>query len=266
MRTTPSLAAAVLLALAAPAAAFTAREVIDRAQQKNGFSTWKDRTLSAVMKSYDGDAFTRERTFDASEQTDPRGEHKTFLEFTGPADVQGTTFLHLSPRGDKDQQWLWSPQTRRSRRLGEAQQDENFFGSDLSYRDLELIVRIQQWTDADSTASLLPEEPIDGRPCHVVELTPKNREFSYSRYRLWFDTAELMLWRVDVYDAGDREKIVKRVALRRYERLQGYATALEADVRNVPANTHTHIVLQDVKYDTGVGEDTFTLANLAKGQ
>jgi len=34
------------------------------------------------------------------EQTDPRGEHRTFMEFTAPSDVNGTLFLHLSPRGD----------------------------------------------------------------------------------------------------------------------------------------------------------------------
>jgi outer membrane lipoprotein-sorting protein len=255
-----------MLALSAQAAALTGREVIDQAQQKHGFSTWRDRTQSAQMQSYAGDTLARERTFDVAEQTDPHGDHKTFLHFTGPTDVQGATFLHLSPRRERDQQWLWTPGTRRARRLAEAQQDENFFGSDLSYRDLELIVRIQQWTDADSTATLLREEVVDGKPCHVVELLPGNDEFPYSRYRLWFDAADLLLWRVDVYDANDREQVRKRITLRGYERVQGFATAMEAEVRNVPADTRTRMQLRDVRYDRGVSEDTFTLANLSRGQ
>jgi len=123
------------------------------------------------------------------------------MEFTGPSDVTGTLFLHLSPRGDTDQQWLWTPATRRARRLADAQRDENFMGTDLSYRDLELIVRIQQWNDAESTATLLPEETLDGKACQVVELMPKNQEFSYSKYRLWFGKDDALLEQVEVYDA-----------------------------------------------------------------
>lgn len=256
----------LLLACAAPAAAASGREVIDNAQKKHGFSTWKDRTLSCVMESYDGDTLARERTFDVSEQTDPRGDHKTFLNFTGPLDVKGTMFLHISPRGERDQQWLWSPSTRRVRRLAEAQQDENFFGSDLSYRDLELIVRIQQWNDSESTATLLPDETLDGKPCQVVELVPRNDEFAYTRYRLWFEASSALLLRVDVYDPDDREKVLKRVTLAKFERVQNYTTALEADVRNVPADTHTLIKTRDAKYDTGISEGVFSLANLSKGE
>ncbi len=266
MRARPFSVLLAVLATWTPATALTGRDVIDQAQQKHGFSTWRDRTQSVAMETYDGDTLARERTFDVAEQSNPRGEHRTFIHFTGPTDVRGATFLHLSPRGERDQQWLWTPASRKVRRLAEAQQDENFFGSDLSYRDLELIVRIQQWTDADSTATLLHEEPVDGKPCHLVELIPANDEFPYSRYRLWFDTGDLLLWRVDVYDATDRETVRKRITLRGYERVAGFATAMEADVRNVPANTHTRMVMRDVRYDRGVADDVFTLANLSRGQ
>jgi len=145
---------AALVALAAQAGAMTGREVIDTAQQRNGFSTWHDRTAAATMETFDKGTLARTREIDVTEQTDPRGEHRTFLRFTSPADVQNTRFLHLSPRDDKDQQWLWAPTTRRTRRLGDAQRDENFFGTDLSYRDLELLVRIQQWNDSEATAMM----------------------------------------------------------------------------------------------------------------
>ena len=256
------LAAALALA-AHPAAALTGREVIDDAQKKNGFSTWHDRVLDTTMESY---TTTLQRTRDAtvSEQTDPRGEHRTFMEFTGPADVTGTLFLHLSPRGDKDQQWVWTPTTRKARRLADAARDENFMGTDLSYRDLELIVRIQQWNDAESTATLEPEEQIDGKPCHVVNLVPKNEEFPYSRYRLFFGTGDLLLWQVEVYDL--EKKVFKRVRLSQYERIQDYATARESEIANVPYNTHTIFKLRNVRYDSHVPDDTFSVANVQKGR
>jgi outer membrane lipoprotein-sorting protein len=241
--------------------AVTGREVIDTAQKKNGFSTWKDRTLGSTMTTYAGGTITRSRELDITEQTDPRGEHRTFMRFTGPSDVQGTRFLHLSPRGALDQQWLYTPTTRRVRRLGEAQRDENFFGADLSYRDLELLVRIQQWNDEESTATLEPDETIDGHACHVVTLVPKNDEFPmYSKYRLWFGKEDSLLWRVDLFDTD--AKLYKRVTPKRYERLDKYATAMESKIETVPNDTYTDFTFRQVKYDVGVSDGVFVVSNL----
>ena len=263
------LAVAVALALAwgaaRPAVALTGREVIDTAQKRNGFSTWRDRAGGATMETYEKDTLARTREVDIVEQTDPRGEHRTFMEFTGPSDVKGSRFLHLSPRGEKDQQWLWTPSARRVRRLGDAQRDENFFGTDLSYRDLELIVRIQQWNDDEARATLeSAEETVEGKPCFVVELVPKNDEFPYSRYRLWFGKEDYLLWRVDVNSLGG--KVFKRVLLHRYERIQNYATAMESEVANVPEGTHTAFKMRDVHYDAGVGDALFNVATLESGR
>lgn len=258
----PLVTLAFVVAVVAPAQATTGREVIDTAQQKNGFSTWKDRTAETTMTSYSGGSLTRARDIEINEQTDPRGEHRTFMNFTGPADVQGTRFLHLSPRGAADQQWLYTPTVRRVRRLGEAQRDENFFGADLSYRDLELLVRIQQWNDDESTATLgEKDETIDGHACHVVTLIPKNEEFpSYSKYMLWFAKDDSLLWRVDIFDTD--QKLFKRVSPKRYQRIGKYATAMSAGIETVPNDTRTDFEFRDVKYDVGIGEGTFAVSNL----
>jgi hypothetical protein len=253
---------AALLALAAQAGAMTGREVIDTAQQRNGFSTWHDRTAAATMETWDKGTLARTREIDVTEQTDPRGEHRTFLRFTSPADVQNTRFLHLSPRDDKDQQWLWAPTTRRTRRLGDAQRDENFFGTDLSYRDLELLVRIQQWNDSEATATLVGEETVEGHPSRIVELVPKNHEFPYTKYRLWFGSDDYLLWRVDVYQD---DEVLKRVTPKKYEKIGPYQTAVESDIANLPANTRTIFMLRNVHYDAGVPEGVFTVSNLDKG-
>jgi hypothetical protein len=252
---------AALLLAAVPGFALTGREVIDSAQKKHGFSTWKDRTLSATMATYSGGDLTRSRDLEITEQTDPRGEHRTFIAFIAPNDVQGTRFLHLSPRGAGDQQWLYAPNTRRVRRLGEAQRDENFFGADLSYRDLELIVRIQQWNDDESTATLGPEETIDGHKCNVVTLVPKNEEFPhYGKYILSFGTDDQLLWRVDVFDTDG--KLFKRTTLRKYDKIGNYSIAMGSNVETVPNNTRTDFTFKGVKYDVDVDEKVFSVSNL----
>ena len=268
MTPTPRLVLACALAATAlaarPAAALTGREIIQTANEKNGFSTWRDRVVDSTMESY---VKSLERTREAtiSEQTNPRGEHRTFMEFTSPNDVTGTLFLHLSPRGATDQQWLWSPVSRRARRLADASRDENFMGTDLSYRDIELMVRIQQWNDDESTATLLREETINGKPCHLVELVPKNNEeFPYSKYRLWFGTEDLLLWQMEVDDL--EAKLFKRVKPSRYERIQGFATAVESEVANLQAETRTLFKLRNVRYNSGVPDDLFSVSSVQKGR
>lgn len=246
--------------LAGPAWALTGREVIDDAQKKHGFSTWHDRVLEIVMESY---TTTLQRTREATvtEQTQPRGEHRTFMEFTAPSDATGTLFLHLSPRGEKDQQWLWTPATRKARRLADAARDENFMGTDLSYRDLELIVRIQQWNDEESTATLGPEETIDGHKCQVVTLVPKNDEFpNYGKYVLAFGADDQLLWRVEVFDTDG--KLFKRIKPRKYEKVGSYSTAMGSDVETVPNNTRTDFDFKNVKYDVDVDGKVFSVSNL----
>jgi len=262
MRTWLFLAAVAVL-FARPAAALSGREVVEAAQRKNGFSTWHDRVVETTMESYTASSLDRTRDATVTEQTDPRGEHRTFMQFTAPADVNGTLFLHLSPRNEKDQQWVWTPVTRKARRLADASRDENFMGTDLSYRDLELIVRIQQWNDEESTATLELDAEVDGKPCHVVTLVPKNKEFPYSRYRLWFGTADSLLWQVEVFDEDG--KLFKRVRMGSYERVQDYATARDWEVANVPYNTHTAFKIRNVRYNSGVPDDIFSVSNVQKG-
>ena len=261
MRGVRALLVCLVVVLAVPAWAVTGREIIDTAQQKNGLTSWKDRRLAATMQSYENDSLARTREVEIVEQTDPMGEHRTLMTFISPHDVQGTEFLHLSPRGEKDTQWLWTKEMRRARRIAEAQQDENFFGSDLSYRDLELLVRIQQWTDADSTATLEGEETVDGKACNVVVLEPKNQEFPWSRYKLWFGKDDFLPWRLDIYD---KDKVQKRVTVAKYQSVDGHATPVDATIANVGENTKTVMTSRDVKYNTDVGEDVFTVSALGK--
>jgi hypothetical protein len=96
-----------------------------------------------------------------------------------------------------------------------------------------------------------------------VTLVPKNNEFPYSRYRLWFGTSDSLLWQVEVFDLEG--KLFKRARMDGYERIQDYTTAKESNVANVQYGTHTIFKVRGVRYNTNVPDDTFTVANVQKG-
>ena len=204
-----SAVAVALLVAAGNAGALTAAEVIAEARARNGFGTWRDRRTTETLEATDADVRQRREAV-VLERTDPRGEHRTLFEYVAPDDVRGTRYLHLSPRGTRDQWWTWTPATRRARKLGGTagglQRDEIFLGRDMNYGDLELLVRVQQWSDADGTATLEGEEPCGEATCDRVVLVPAagNDEFPCARHRLWYGRGDRLLRRAEIHDAEDR--------------------------------------------------------------
>ena len=242
--------------------------LVDQARRRNG-STWTTRRSSVTLQSFDGqEGRTREATI--VEKTSPTGPHSTLIEFTGPEDIRGTRLLHVSPRGVPDQYWIWQPQTRRARHLGgnaggSSHRDEIMTGNDMSYRDLELVVRIQQWDSSSATATLEGDEPCADTECSRVALVPNRpNEFPCKRYRLWYSHGDLQLRRVDLYDLDDQ--VVKRITCSDYFPTGAVQTPRTCVIEHVPSKVRSVITVREVAYDEPVDDDVFSLARLSEGR
>ena len=164
---------------------------------------------------------------------------------------------------------MWSPATRRARKLGGTypglQRDEIFFMSDLSYSDLVVLVRIQQWTEADGTATLGGEEPCGAAVCDRIALVPAkdNGEFPCAGYRLWFSRNDRQLRRAELDDPEGR--LMKTITCDDYFATGRFMTARRCVIEHPKTRTRSIITVKEVAYDTGLGEDLFTIAHLADG-
>jgi len=256
---------AVLVLLAAPP---TGRQVIEEAQARNGFATWHDRRAVVTLEGFDEDVLRTTREAEVLERTDPAGEHRTLMKYLAPADFRDTRYLHVSPRGRRQEWWMWTPATRRTRKLGGTypglQRDEIFFATDLSYSDLVLLVRVQQWTDANSTATLTGEEPCGDDVCDRVVLRPgeANDEFPCAGYRLWYSRGDRLLRKAELDDPEGR--LMKRITCEDYFATGRSKTARRCVIEHVKTRTRSVITVKDVAYDTGLGDDVFTVGHLAE--
>src|SRR5438105_3398190 len=97
----------VLVGLAC-AASPTGREVIEAAETRNGFATWHDRRSRVTLEGFDGETRRVTREAEVFERTDPRGEHRTLMRYVAPADFYDTRYLHVSPRGTRQEWWTWT--------------------------------------------------------------------------------------------------------------------------------------------------------------
>lgn len=234
------------------------------AAQKSGFSSWRDRTFSAAVDTHGAGEPIRTREIDVAERNDPDGGQRLVLEFTAPADVQGTIYLQQRPRSGEAQEWIWSPQSRKSRRLAPGTADESSSGAELSLRDLAVFVRVLSFGASDAEVTAAGEEVIDGRTYDVLAIAPRTDELPYTGYRLWVAREGGLPLRLEM--TGSAGAPPKRVELRDFQTIDGHATPLTVEIV-VPSTERRAIFrLRDVKYDRGLPESAFALSRLNRGR
>lgn len=254
----------LLGATAAPVHAGSARELLDRVKALDDTTRhWTDRTQKMTLVIIDAHGGERRRELQVSTKRYPGDEDKSLSFFLAPPEVKGTGFLQWSHKTAADDQWLYLPEFKRTRRITAQLKDESFMGTDFSYRDLEILGDIQRWTEDEAPTTLTGEETIDGSPCHVITFSPKQEGMSYGKIVFWLDDAKLTARRLDFYDRDDAK--VKTLALRKITDVGPIPTALELEMQNLKKTSHTHVDVADVKYDGKLDDDLFTQRYLERG-
>jgi len=132
-----------------------------------------------------------ERSFQAAYKQ-VAGEGRTLVRFTEPPYLRGTRLLVLEKHGAASDIWLYQPSWRRVRRVSTGQKGDRFFGSDLTFEDLEH----HDWTRW--RLRMLPPGSEDGRNCVRVEAVPKEAS-QYARIVAWITVDTGLLARVDFH-------------------------------------------------------------------
>ena len=259
---------AALIAALLQAATLTGTDVLADARARNGFAAWYDRRSTLVLEAVD-EGVVQRREAGVLERTDPRGEHRTLFEYTAPDDVRGTRFLHVSPRGRRDEWWTSTRATRRARKLGGTagglQRDEIFLGRDMNYGDLELLVRVQQWSEREGDVTLDDDAPCGDATCDRVIIVPAkdNDEFPCARHRLWFTRPDRLLRRAEIHDAEDR--LMTTVDCDDYFATGRFMTARSCVIEHPRTGRRVTITVKEIAYDVGLGDDLFTVGHLSEG-
>jgi len=143
--------------------ALTGREILDKAKELDDTTRhWTDRTDKMTLHIYGKRGGKRRRDLEVFDKRYPGDEDKSILFFLSPPEVKGTGFLQWAHKGRDDDQWLYLPELKRTRRITARVRDQSFMGTDFSYRDLEILREIQDWTEEEAPAKLIGEEQVDG--------------------------------------------------------------------------------------------------------
>jgi hypothetical protein len=126
------------------------------------------------------------------------GRGRTLLRFTAPDYLRGSALLILEEEDGRNDVWIWQPDLRRARRVATSHKGDAFFGSDLSFEDLEHHAwrrfRLARRADAREQE----------RDCWVVEAEPP-ADSQYSKIVAYVERGRMALLRVDFHRAGAAE-------------------------------------------------------------
>lgn len=188
------------------------------------------------------------------------------LFFTAPADVKNTAFLtyDYANRKQDDDQWLYLPALRKSKRIASSDKSSSFMGSDFNYSDMTSI------NIDDYDFSLQKEIQVRAKPAWVIEAIPRSddvvKETGYRKSLLIIQKDINFIVRAVYWpEKGD---ILKYFDATKLELIDGIWTATEMTMsskRNKDTIHKTILKFANVKYNQNIDKDMFTVRRIEKG-
>jgi hypothetical protein len=196
------------------------------------------------------------RAFDIAYRRDTQA--RSLLRFTAPNYLRGHALLVLeTPDGISDT-WLYQAEERRPRRVGTAHKADSFYGSDLSFEELE-HQRFEHFA-----LRRLPDAEEAGVTCAVIEAVPK-RESQYTRLVAWIDPGRTAIARIDFYRGASAEPVKRlRVALDGVVEERGFLRIESMRIEQIGRDAWTEVVTERMEIDPAISAEVFSASFLER--
>jgi len=186
--------------------------------------------------------------------------------FLSPADVKDTGFLtHDFYGGERDDdQWLYLPDLRKTKRIASSDKSSSFMGSDFSYADMTRRV-LDEWH-----YKLLKEDQVEGHKVWLIEALPASKtiedRYGYKKSIVYVRQDNYMIVRaIHVVKSANK---VKYMEVKQLDRIDGIWVARETwmkTTRNKRTLHRTILRLDNIKYNQDLEESFFSVRQLEKG-
>ena len=193
-------------------------------------------------------------------------EKRTVLFYLSPRNVRDTAFLTYDyPSAEQDDdQWLYLPALRKSRRISASDRGDYFLGTDLSYEDMKKEGKFDLDDYRFQTLSL---ESVDGQERLILESVPKNeeiaRELGYGKVQAWVDPNNWIIMKAQYWDVN--LNLLKTLVLDDVRQVDGIWTRHHLKIENHKTGHTTQWQVSDVDYLSDIGDQLFSRNALKRG-
>ncbi|MFI5300696.1 MAG: outer membrane lipoprotein-sorting protein [Polyangiales bacterium] len=180
------------------------------------------------------------------------------ITFRAPAKLAGMSFLLLQRRGQTDEQYVYLPSFKKSRRVTAAERTTAFAGSDFTYADLEHRETV------DATYTRLADDTIDGKSCAVVDAVPTASAASaYKHVKLWLRASDDAPVKTEFYGADGG--LEKTLVARAVEPVEGRSIVTKSRLERAGSKRATEIVVDKASFKETLADALFTVGSLDSG-
>jgi hypothetical protein len=213
--------------------------------------------LTMVLRNAAGKETTRALSLNTLEVPDESVGDKSLIVFESPRDIDGTALLSHAKILDSDDQWLFLPALKRTKRISSVNKSGPFVGSEFAFEDftaLELNKFDYQY---------LRREACDDLECDVLERKPRYEHSGYTKQIAWIDSEVHQLRKVEFYDR--RGGLLKTLNLEDYRQYdEAYWRAHLLRMVNHQTGKSTDLMYSDYRFGLGLGESDFVKGVLTR--
>lgn len=162
-------------------------------------------------------------------------EVRVLVRLLKPSDLKGLSLLTVASKGKEDQ-WLYLPSDKKSRRILGSNKKGKFLDSEISFEDLSIS------TYREFNNKVTRE---DDKMIQVESKAKSDSESSYGRLITWISKPDFRLEKVEYYDKGN--KLLKRTEFKGYTKVGNkFWRAKQMLVHNVQDKRKTSLTLEKV--------------------
>ena len=191
----------------------------------------------------------------------------SLMFFISPADVKNTGFLTYDYKksGKDDDQWLYLPALRKTKRIAAGDKSGSFMGSDLNYSDMTT-------PDLDLyDYTLMKETEVRGKKVWQIKAVPKNKDEAeksgYSKSVIFIRQDNYVMIRAVRWVHKKRRN--KYLDVKKLEKIDGIwvSTEMHVTTKTGKKTLHKTVLKQNnIRFNQDeVNEDLFTIRRLEKG-
>jgi hypothetical protein len=262
-RVVRSLGLAVLALHASSAGSTGAEEPIDAAppnpaqilQQAftNQYEIDSTARIDLVIRSAAGQE--RTRRLDAAAKI-IEGRMHSIGRLTYPEHLRGMTILQIEVDDHAHNAFIYLPSMQSVRRVTTAQRGDSFFGTDVTYEDLERRYA------RDFEVVDFAQDEIEGEPALAIRARPRTRQ-TYHEARFWVAASDNALLQIHYYKRNANEPYrtisAPRASMRQ---LAGHTLPTRLLVESRSRRTTTEVTYHDLQVNPEIDDRLFSIRTL----
>ena len=220
---------------------------------------WQDSesNITMTLTNSQGESHFRELRIKSLE-VDGDGD-KSLTIIDGPGDVKGTALLSHFHLVDADDQWLYLPSLKRTKRISSRNKSGPFMGSEFAYEDLSSF-EIEKYN-----YNYLRDDVYENNDVYVMDHFPKDRYSGYKKQIVWVDKENYRPYKVEFYDR--KKTLLKTLNFEDYQLyLDHFWRSHKMTMVNHQTGNSTEILTHELGIKRGLGEGGFTRSALKRAR